>query len=181
MPVSGTDWGLPAALSAMDNEPVSVPAKVGLKITEIEQVPATAIEAGQLLVWVKSPNAVILLIVSGAEPELITVTTCAVQLLHAAFTTWLGNVRLAGERVMAAAVIPVPAKETVCGLPVALSVMVIVPVRAPATVGVKITEIVHVLAGATDAPQVFVWLKSPVGAMLAVVSAAEPVLVSVTT
>ena len=46
MPVSGTDWGLPAALSAMDNEPVSVPATVGLKITEIEQVPARQSKLG---------------------------------------------------------------------------------------------------------------------------------------
>ena len=62
-----------------------------------------------------------------------------------------------------------------------MSVTETAPVRAPAAVGVKVTEIVQVPAAATDAPQVLVWLKSPLAAMLAIVSAAVPVLVSVTT
>ena len=91
------------------------------------------------------------------------------------------KLRLVGEKLIPGAVVPVPVRATVCGLPVALSVTVIAPVRAPAAVGVKITEIVQLAAGATDAPQVLVWLKSPLGVMLAMVRVAVPVLVSVTT
>lgn len=97
------------------------------------------------------------------------------------FSAWLGNVRLTGARVRSGTLIPAPVNPTVCGLPAALSVTVMEPVLAPRTVGVNITEIVHVPAGATDAPQLFVWLKSPITAMLEIVRAAEPELVSVTT
>ena len=91
------------------------------------------------------------------------------------------KLRLAGEKLIPGAVVPVPVRATVCGLPVALSVTVIAPVRAPAAVGVKITEMLQVAAAATDAPQVLVWLKSPLAAMLVIESVAVPVLVSVTT
>ena len=40
--------------------------------------------------------------------------------------------------------IPVPLRETDCEPPVALSVMVIVPVRDPVAVGVKVTKILQV-------------------------------------
>ena len=89
------------------------------------------------------------------------------------------KLRDVGAKLTAGAV-PVPVSETVCGLPLALSVTETAPVREPVAVGVKITEIVHVPAAATVAPQVLVWLKSPLAAMLVIVSAADPVLVSVT-
>ena len=38
---------------------------------------------------------------------------------------------------------PVPLNETVCGLPVALSVIVSTPFTAPLDCGVKVTEIVQ--------------------------------------
>ena len=90
------------------------------------------------------------------------------------------KLRLVGEKLTAGAVIPVPVKETVCGLPLALSVTEMAPVREPATVGVKVTEMVHVPAAATETPHELVWLKSPLAAMLLIVRAAVPVLVSVT-
>ena len=85
--------------------------------------------------------------------------------------------------------VPVPVRLTVCGLPPALSVMVKVPVRAPATVGVNVTLIVQVfdpavagkvvgLIGQAVAP-VLVSAKSPDAAMELIVSAAFPVFVSV--
>jgi len=58
---------------------------------------------------------------------------------------------------------PVPLKATVCGLPVALSAIVTVPVRGSLVVelGAKVTLIVQVEPTATVAPlQVFVWVKS---------------------
>ena len=61
-----------------------------------------------------------------------------------------------------------------------MSVTEIVPVREPAAVGVKVTEIVQVPAAATEPPHVLVWLKSPLAAMPVIVRAADPVLVSVT-
>ena len=75
-------------MSATEIEPVSAPAAVGLKVTEIVQVAAGATEALQVLVWLKSPVVVvILLIVRGAVPVLVTVTTCAEHSLQGAFTT----------------------------------------------------------------------------------------------
>ena len=85
--------------------------------------------------------------VRAAEPVFVTVTTCAVLEV---FSTWLAKVRLPGAKLIAGAAVPVPVNAIVCGLPAALSVTVIAPVRAPATVGVKITVIVHVPATATE-------------------------------
>lgn len=72
---------------------------------------------------------------------------------------------------------PVPVSVTVCGLPVALSVNVIVPVRVPAAVGVKVMWNVHGVPStamlghcANVAPA-----KSPVIAMLVNVTAVFPV------
>lgn len=58
------------------------------------------------------------------------------------------------------AVIPVPLRLTVCGLLFPLSVTVSVPVRAPNTAGVKITEIVQLFPELRVEGQLFVWLKS---------------------
>ena len=91
------------------------------------------------------------------------------------------KLRLVGEKLTAGAVIPIPVSDTVCGLPLALSVTETAPVREPATVGVKVTEMVQVPAAATEAPHVLVWLKSPLAAIVVMVRAAVPVLVSVTT
>ena len=82
---------------------------------------------------------------------------------------------------MTAGAVPVPVNDTVCGLPLALSVTKTAPVREPAAVGAKVTEIVQLPAAATEAPHVLVWLKSPLAAIAVIVSAADPALVSVTT
>jgi hypothetical protein len=75
--------------------------------------------------------------------------------------------------------VPFPLKETTCGLPEALSLMVTVPVRVPIVVGVKLTVIAQLALTASDVPQVLVWAKSPLATMLVIVSVAVPVLVSV--
>ena len=56
----------------------------------------------------------------------------------------------------AAAATPVPSRDTVCGLPGALSDMVSWPPRSPVAVGVKLTLITHDVDIAKDAPQLFV-------------------------
>ena len=53
--------------------------------------------------------------------------------------------------VVAPVVVPVPLRPTVCGLPVALSVNVIVPGWLPAAVGVKVTLMVQLAPAATEA------------------------------
>ena len=80
---------------------------------------------------------------------------------------------------------PVPERLTVCGEPEALSVMLTLPVRAPAAVGVKVTLMEHaanavpVLPG-SPVPQLFVSAKSPLAAMLVMLNAPFPGLESVT-
>lgn len=75
---------------------------------------------------------------------------------------------------------PVPVSDTVCGDPVALSVIVRLPVRLPPAVGVNVTETVQFAPMATLVPQVLVSAKSPEAAMDEMLSAAEPELEIVT-
>src|SRR2546427_11379364 len=81
---------------------------------------------------------------SAAVPVLLSVTLCAALVV---FTSWLANVRLVGERLTKGAV-PVPVRLTMCGLPAALSVMVIAPVRVPVAVGGKVTLMVQLAPAA---------------------------------
>ena len=80
-------------------------------------------------------------------------------------------------RLTAAAV---PLRVTVCGDPPALSVTASVPVREPATVGVKVTAMVQLTPGATLVPQLLVWAKSPEAAIEVSVRATCPEFVRVT-
>lgn len=95
---------------------------------------------------------VMLLIVNAALPELLSVITLA-GLLDP--TGWLLNTRLPGER-LAAGAMPVPVRETTCGLPVALSVTLILAVRVPVAAGVKTVLMEHEALIASEVPQVLV-------------------------
>ena len=78
---------------------------------------------------------------------------------------------------------PVPVRFTVCVLPVVpllLSVTVRVPEREPPSVGVNVTLIVQEPPAATLLSQLLVCAKSPLVVMPATLSAALPVLDSVT-
>lgn len=94
-------------------------------------------------------------------------------------TNWFPKLKLVGERLTAGDV-PVPLRETVCGLPVALSVTEMLPVVFPVAVGVKLTLIVQELPAAREEPQLLVSVKSALAAISEMVSAAAPLLVSVT-
>ena len=72
------------------------------------------------------------------------------------------------------------ARLTDCGLPLALSVTIIVPVCVPVDVGVKVTLMVHCPPAVTEVPQVLVSAYCALAAMLLMLSEAVPVLVSVT-
>ena len=50
--------------------------------------------------------------------------------------------------------VALPVRATLCGLPIALSVIVSEPVRLPLVVGAKVTLKVQLAAGATVLPQV---------------------------
>ena len=79
---------------------------------------------------------------------------------------------------------PVPESVTLCGLPLALSVIVTDALREPCAVGVKTTEIVQLALGPTGKEQVLFWPKSPVFApviaTLLMFSAPVPVFVTIT-
>ena len=96
------------------------------------------------------------------------------------------NVKLVGARVTAGALplAPVPVRGTVCGLPVALSVMLMLAVRVPVADGVNVMPIVHFALTAMGEAQLSDSVKSaafvPVMKIEVSVSATLPVLVSVT-
>ena len=60
-----------------------------------------------------------------------------------------------------------------------MSVMVTVPALEPPALGLKVTLTLHEAPAATLEPQVLVWEKSPLIAMLVMMSVALPVFVSV--
>lgn len=62
--------------------------------------------------------------------------------------------------------VPVPVRDTVCGLSTALSVMLTVPTKLPAIVGVKVTEIVQLDPAGSDPGQLLVTAKFSVALML---------------
>jgi hypothetical protein len=77
-------------------------------------------------------------------------------------------------------VVPVPLRDTVCGEPEALSVIVRLPLRVPPAVGANVTEMVQLAPTATLDPQVLVSAKSPEAAIDVMLRAVVPLLVSVT-
>jgi len=119
---------------------------------------------------------------SAALPVLDKVTVCE---LVEEFTMVAAKVSEAGEMpARGAGVVPVPVKLTVWVLPVApllLSVMVSVPVRVPAALGVKVTLMVQEPPAVTLLPQLLASEKSPLMATLATESAKPPLLDRVTT
>ncbi len=73
----------------------------------------------------------------------------------------------------------VPLRETVCGLPAALSVIVTVPVTLPVVFGASVTLMAQFAPAASVVPQVLVSAKFALTAIPEIVSGAVPVLVSV--
>ncbi len=73
----------------------------------------------------------------------------------------------------------VPLRETVCGLPAALSVNVTVPFTLPVVSGARVTLIAQFAPAARVAPQLLVSAKFALAAILVIVSEAVPVLVRV--
>ena len=87
--------------------------------------------------------------------------------------------RLAGVKLPMAAT-PVPVRVAVGALWIKSPSTLSVPVRAPRTVGLKVTLIVHAVVAASVVPQLFVWEKSPLVCIEEMLSTLLPVLNSVT-
>ena len=81
VPASVKEWGDPAALSAIVTEAARLPATVGVKVTEMLQLPPAATVAPHVFVCPKSPLlapvTAMLVMVSAAVPGLLRVTLCA--------------------------------------------------------------------------------------------------------
>jgi hypothetical protein len=96
-------------------------------------------------------------------------------------TSRLLKTKLPGKRVIAGALMPMPLRGTVCGLPTALSTIMMAPMRVPVAVGVNVTRMLQLARAARLAPQLLVCAKSPLAVMLRLVTGSKGlVFVSVT-
>ena len=136
VPPSATDCGLSDALSVKVKLALRAPFAPGVKVTlMVQELPAASVllPLGQVFVCAKSdafvPLMVILLILNGVVPLLVSVTACAAL---ADPTFWLPKLTLVGLRLTAGAVAaPVPLRATDCGLLFAVSLKTSVALRAP--------------------------------------------------
>src|SRR3989454_1070836 len=127
------------------------------------------------------PARAMLVMLREAVPLLVRVTVCTGLVV---LRRWSPKARLVGAKVTAGT-IPVPASDTNCGLPGAVSVRVTVAVRAPAAVGVNVRLTRQLAPATTVAPFVQVvpaaMAKSPgfkpARAMLVMLRVAVPLLV----
>jgi hypothetical protein len=95
VPVRLTVWVAELALSVMVTEPLRAPVAVGVKVTLIEQeAPAATLEP-QVLIWEKSPLAVMLEIVRAALPLFVSAIVAGELVVP---TTWLPKLYDDGER-----------------------------------------------------------------------------------
>ena len=127
-----------------------------------------------------APVTAMLVMLKLALPVLLRVTVWAALVVP---RDWLPKVRLVAVRLTAGP-LPVPVRLAVCGLPLALSVILTEAVRLPGAVGVKLTLIVQLPPAGTEPPQKLGATKSsalgPVTRMLRMLKAALPVLFRVT-
>jgi hypothetical protein len=191
VPFSETDCGLPVALSAMLNVAARTPVAVGVNVTLIVQLAFTPKVPDGLHVPAPAPlpNAKSLLLapiiekpakLTADDPVLLTAKLSAPLVVPTACEPY---VKLLGVTVtVAVPPVPVPVSVTICGLPAALSVNVIVPVRGPVAVGVNVIENTHGAAStamlghcASVAPA-----KSPDVTMLVNVTVTPPMFDTVT-
>jgi hypothetical protein len=155
VPVRETVCGLFVALSAIESVAVMAPVFKGVNVTlmvheawaarEVPQVVAEMANALALVPVMVSPESVM-----AALSLFVSVTVFAALVL---LTPCLPKARVVTEVVAWAT--PVPVREIVCGLFVALSVTESFAVMAPVAAGVNVTLIVHEAWAASDVLQVF--------------------------
>src|SRR2546425_1017390 len=120
-----------------------------------------------------------LVMLNEAVPLLVRVTACAPLLVP---TSWLAKVRLVGERLTAGALkaVPVPVKLPTLGLSLWLSLIVMLPVRLPAPVGVKVTLMLHFFFNDTAPTEIYPLSLPDALPILVMLNEAVPLLVRVT-
>ena len=169
-------------MSAMLTTATRVPAAVGLNVTLMAQLAPAATEAPQVEAGAReksallAPTTLMPLMLSGAVPELVKVTLC--ELLRV-LTAWLVKVTLL-ELSVATGAVPVPLRLTVCGLPAASSLILMVPLTGPEVVGEKVTEMVQLPPAPSEAPHVFVSLNGGVTLIDEMAITKPPELLTVT-
>jgi hypothetical protein len=135
------------------SEPLCPPATIGVKVTLMVQEAAAASGLTQLWVRAKFPVVVMLLMVRGPSPLLVSVTGLGALVVP---SVWFPKLRLVGDMLTAGMPVPVPERATARGLPAALSVTVIAPVLVPCAVGVNVTFMVQEAAAAKGLAQLLV-------------------------
>src|SRR5947209_6341784 len=91
-------WGLPAAFSTKESDPLRVPVATGVNVTAMLQLAPAATDVPQLFTAAKSPLGVMLVIASGSPPVLVSDTSCAGDVV---LSVWAPNVSDDGK-------IPIP-------------------------------------------------------------------------
>ena len=144
VPLIGTVCGLPVALSVMLINALTGPVVVGLKVTPIWQLLPGATEAahsggndGASGTRLNGAPTLTALRSKLAKPVLVTTTLCRGLVV---LTLCAPKVSAAGAKAMpgTAAPLPVPVRAMLWGLPGALLMMVMAPLRAAAVNGVKV-------------------------------------------
>ena len=156
VPLSETFCGLAPPVSEIVSEAVRKPEAAGVKITVKVQFAPAANEFPQLFDWLNSVGSAPVMAIDVMVTELeltLLMTTFIGLLVWPRFT--VPKFKLDGTRLMA---VPVPVRDTVCGLFGAVSLMFRLPLAVPICVGVNVTLIVQLAPAATEDPQLFVWL-----------------------
>ena len=178
-PLKLTVCGLLVASWVIVNVPLRVPVIVGVKLTLMVQFPFAARVAPHVVpACAKSPEAETPVIVRVVACALCTVTAWAALVV---LVVCAAKVILAGVTVTGTAGAPVPVPDNVPVRTVGLvpTVAATVPVLLPFAVGRKLTLMVQDPFAASCVPQSFVWMKSPLVAMLGIASAFDWLFVRV--
>jgi len=175
-PLKLTVWGLSDALSVSVSAPVRFPLAVGVNVTLIVQLPDASTELAQLLVWAKSPLAVIVRLVKVPLPVLVKVIDCGALVVE---TDGPEKARLLGESLTIGAT-PVPLKVTDCGLLAAYSLKVSAPLTGPEEMGRKLTLTVQLPLAATEGRQLLLCVQPFETVRLVMLRGRLPVFVKVT-
>ena len=157
--------------------PLSVPFPAGVNVTAKVQAAPAARLVPQVSLAIAKPALTVKLVKKRDAPPLLVSVTVWAELV---WPILVGpNFKEVVDRV--ANVLPVPERETVCGLFEAESLNVSVPLTVPPPVGEKVTPTVQLAPAAIPVPHALLEIAKPVlAAMLEKVRDAPGPFVSVT-
>jgi hypothetical protein len=148
------------------SEPVWAPVDVGLKVTEIAQLPFAGRELGQLFVCANWPEAAMLVTLTEVASVLLSVAVCAALV---APTVVDGKESDVGVNVTLPDAVAVPDKLTCSGPELRLALSE--PLWLPVEVGAKVTEIVQLPLAGRELGQLFVCANWALAVMLETLTA----------